>query len=106
MLLYKPSAANCESCHAWQGTGAFAHDDFYDRSVAFIPSLVTSTLDRAAMIEVIACGRTGPDIIPMPQYLKAARTPEHPCAEDGQERPPVAPYALSLKQIQALATYV
>jgi len=79
MKYYRPPDGDCEPCHGYAGGGALALDTYTGRGTAPGPSLVTSKLDRAAMIELVACGSTGNETLPMPAYLPAAWTKEHPC---------------------------
>ena len=112
MLLYKPPLANCEVCHGWTGGGAFLHDEFWAKSVAPGPAILDSKLGRAAMIELVACGKVTSDLT-MPKYMPSAWTAERPCyggkvAADMafEQLPPVAPYPLTQAQIEAVVTYV
>ena len=73
------------------------------------PSLVASTLDRDAMIEVVSCGMPKSD---MPRYLSRAWTEEHRCygmvatdLERAQLLPRVEVF-LSARQIETVVDYV
>ena len=98
----------CASCHAWTGNGVMP----YDPGEGFLnlpPSLVRSTLERAAMIELLACGTPGGQ---MPQYLAEAWSEQRRCygklAGDlpPEARPPRPYSTLGVRQIEALASFV
>lgn len=107
MKIYQTTGA-CAPCHAWTGRGAL----MYESGIGFLdppPSLIRSTLDRAAMIELLACGTPGGK---MAQYLGEAWTEQHRCngklAGDlpADQRPPRAYTVLTRQQIEALASFV
>ena len=103
------SVAGCAFCHGWHGE----HGELYDLDSGVLhdpgPSLVASTLDRAAMIEVVACGV--PDSR-MPRYLAEAWTEQRPCygmlagGLEGAELPPRDEALLSLRQIEGVVDFV
>jgi hypothetical protein len=107
MTIFK-TTGNCASCHAWTGRGAL----LYDSGVGFLdppPSLEKTKLDRAAMIELFSCGTPGGK---MAQHLAEAWSDRHRCYGKTNAdlaagpRPPRAYTALTLIQIEALASYV
>lgn len=107
MKIYQ-TTGGCAKCHAWTGRGAL----LYDSGIGFLdppPSLIRSTLDRKAMIELLACGTPGGK---MPQFLGDAWTERFRCAgktaDDlpADKRPPHPYTILTMPQIEALASFV
>lgn len=112
IAVYKPPIGNCEPCHGFAGGGALAMDVYTDKGTAPGPPLTTSKMSREQMIEIIACGRLGNETLPMPQYLVAAWTREHPCggkiAADLPmgEKPPLTSRPLSVREIEAVVAFI
>lgn len=112
MKYYRPPVSDCEPCHGFAGGGALALDTYFGRGTAPGPSLIPSKIDRAAMIEMVACGSLGTETLPMPAYLPAAWTKEHPCkgkvAADipFEQKPPLAEHPMNMSQIEAVVTFV
>lgn len=110
LALYKSDRTECDSCHGWAGKGKDA-DHPYSHLEYGGPSLVKSTLDRAAMIEMISCGKISDGKI-MPQYRGDAWTAEHPCwgnlAADipSAERPLRASRTLAPREIELVVDYI
>ena len=110
MKLYKPTAADCELCHAWSGAGRY-HDTPFSPVPAGGPSLVTSTMTRAQMIEMVTCGALHYWGI-MPRYRNDAWTPALRCHGKTRadipddEYPVIGMMQLTREQIEAVVTYV
>ena len=109
MRLYQGNNS-CELCHAWSGNG-FNHNMLFGPVPAGGPSLVTSKMTRAQMIEMVECGRLTQVSI-MPFYRGDAWTREHPCfgktrAEMPYEEMPVqGERLLSRGEIEAVVAFV
>ena len=115
LQLFKSVRTECSSCHGWAGQGKDADNPFSTVEDLLLeyggPPLVTSTLDRAAMIEAIACGRiVGIKI--MPQYRGDAWTADSPCwgkttADMAPgERPLRAANSLAPREIETVVDYI
>ena len=110
MELFKPTGANCEMCHAWTGGGRW-NDTPFSTVPATGPSLITSSMTRAQMIEVIGCGSVRGDAV-MPRYRGDAWTPQFPCygkvgtGATADERPVPGERQLTAAQIEAMVTYI
>lgn len=77
--LYKAGGVDCELCHGWHGYGR-SHDTTFSDIIATGPSLQTSKMTRAQMIEIVTCGKmTEGRISVMPYYRNDAWTRDVPC---------------------------
>ena len=108
--IYQTTGANCEMCHEWTGTGRNPNGR-YSEVMAGGPSLVASTMDRTAMIEIVSCGKmVGWGV--MPQYRNDAWTSALRCwgkvAADRApgEAPEAGLVGLAAAQVEAVVTYV
>ena len=113
MRVYQSETADCKTCHGWNGTGRFNDHQYVSEVDGIGPSLATSTMDRAAMIEVISCGRvTTTANTMMPQFRGDAWTASYPCGGKTKadlaegEKPLQAQYTLPPAIIEALVTYI
>jgi cytochrome c553 len=96
--------ADCKFCHGAEGDG---RGD--PRSPGAGANLHKTILDKAQLIEVIACGRPGTE---MPHFDKFAYDDDTPCygmksADIGADRPP-PPHStpLTRREIEAIADYI
>ena len=96
--------ADCKFCHGAEGDG---RGD--PRSPGAGANLHKTILDKAQLIEVIACGRPGTE---MPHFDKFAYDDDTPCygmksADIGADRPP-DPHStpLTRREIEAIADYI
>jgi mono/diheme cytochrome c family protein len=94
--------ANCAACHGWAGDG---QGD--PHAPGHAANLRSTALDRAQLIEVIACGRPG---TPMPHFDAYAYS-DDPCyglneAAVGKNVPPEPPNSLQPKEIEAVADFL
>lgn len=115
LQLFKSVRTECSSCHGWAGLGKAADHPYSTVEDLLLeyggPSLQASTLDRAAMIEVISCGRIA-GIKIMPQYRGDAWTAAAPCwgktAADipAAERPLRAFNTLAPREIEIVVDYI
>jgi mono/diheme cytochrome c family protein len=94
--------ANCTSCHGWNGQGSQVEPR--------PPSLITTQLDKDALVEAIACGRVGRT---MPNHLAGSWTPAFPCyggkltKDIGEDQMPRKPFAtLTMDEINDVANYI
>ena len=94
--------ANCAACHGWAGDG---QGD--PHAPGHAADLRSTTLSRAQLIEVIACGRPG---TPMPHFDAYAYS-DDPCyglndAGVGENKPPEPPNSLQPKEIAAAVDFL
>jgi hypothetical protein len=113
MRLYRADGVDCEYCHDWQGGGKMHEAEYADVQQAGGPPLFTSTLDRAAMIELVSCGRiVGERVMVMPQYRGDAWTAGLPCWGKTfaditlPERPVHGKRQMNAREIEAVVDYV
>jgi hypothetical protein len=102
-------AANCWECHGWSGQGGLPMvvGDLAGMNPG--PALVSSKLDRAAMLEAITCGKPG-SIHPV--FSRQAWTPMLRCygktradLGPGEELPAIQ-ITLTEGQLQTVTTFV
>ncbi len=113
MRLYRADGVDCEWCHGWHGLGRGHDFEYADVQQAGGPALSTSLLDRAAMIELISCGRiVGERLMVMPQYRGDAWTAGLPCWGKTfadipiQERPVHGKRQMNAREIEAVVDYI
>ena len=92
---------NCSNCHGWHGAGAAGH-------MGNGPSLRTTFLDEAGLIETISCGRPGTK---MPYHVSRAYTESFPCygltnKEDLGDMKVGAGFNLPSRQIAQIVAFI